>query len=324
MRILFLFLFLLLALQARLQFAPSAGQAASTAMAADSSAFVDWANACEIYRGWKNIADTSLGRVHYGQAEDACGMADNKVVSLGDGGYALYHFDVPVVDGEGFDIAVFENAFNDNFLELAFVEVSSDASHFYRFPAISLTQTNTQIGGFDSLEATSLHCFAGKYRAFYGTPFDLSVMDTVEGLDIHHIIEVKIRDVVGSIEDLYATFDSQGNKVNDPFPTPFESGGFDLDAVGVINDVEHLTVREEFHHHVRLYPNPASDFIYISDLPDGLKKIKFYRWDMSLLLEKECYEAELKVNLSPFSRGIYIVEVVGNRKQPVRFKVLLI
>jgi hypothetical protein len=44
-------------------------------------------------------------------------------------------------------------------------------------------------------------------------------------------------DVVGSITPAYATYDSQGNMVNDPWPTPYSSSGFDLDAVGVINQL---------------------------------------------------------------------------------------
>jgi hypothetical protein len=36
-------------------------------------------------------------------------------------------------------------------------------------------------------------------------------------------------------ENNYASCDSQGHQINDPWPTPFPTGGFDLDAVGVIH-----------------------------------------------------------------------------------------
>ena len=55
------------------------------------------------------------------------------------------------------------------------------------------------------------------------------------GLDIQRITHVKVIDVVGSIDPDYASHDSHGNKVNDPWPTPFHTGGFDLDAIGVIH-----------------------------------------------------------------------------------------
>ena len=44
-------------------------------------------------------------------------------------------------------------------------------------------------------------------------------------------------DVVGSIDPAYATYDSQGHAINDPWPTAFASSGFDFDAVGVLHAV---------------------------------------------------------------------------------------
>ena len=85
----------------------------------------------------------------FGSAASALGPADaydfgtglpstspTTVVSLGDGGSITLTFAHPLSDGTGPDLAVFENAFNDTFLELAFVEVSSDGANFVRFPAI--------------------------------------------------------------------------------------------------------------------------------------------------------------------------------------------
>jgi hypothetical protein len=49
----------------------------------------------------------------------------------------------------GYDFAIFENGFpfgsGSFYLELAFVEVSSDGKHFVRFNAISNTDTTQQI-----------------------------------------------------------------------------------------------------------------------------------------------------------------------------------
>ena len=52
---------------------------------------------------------------------------------------------------------------------------------------------------------------------------------------MNDVIAVRITDVVGSIDPALGTKDSLGNLINDPFPTPFASSGFDLNAVGVIN-----------------------------------------------------------------------------------------
>jgi predicted metallopeptidase len=64
---------------------------------------------------------------------------------------------------------------------------------------------------------------------------NLEELKNTAGLDVMHITYIRVIDVVGSINDAYARFDTANNKINDPFPTPFPSGGFDLDAVGVIN-----------------------------------------------------------------------------------------
>src|SRR5262249_22821173 len=115
---------------------------------------------------------------------------------------------------------------------------SSDGTNYYRFPATSDTQTTTQVASFGLLDATNLNNLAGKYVAGFGTPFDLGELAGVSPLlDVNDVRFVRIVGVVGSIDPLYATDDSVGNIVNDPWPTASASSGFDLDAVGVINAV---------------------------------------------------------------------------------------
>lgn len=221
-------------------YAPAAGQQGSTAIHMDDDAFVGWATGIDVARGPMDIANPSDGNASYGTPENALGPAEGTstdVVSLGDGGSATLTFENPIVNGEGWDFAVFENSFSDTFLELAFVEVSSDGANYFRFDAVSLTPEDPQVGGFGILDPTDLHNLAGKYRQGYGTPFDLDDLIGKEGLDLNHIGWVRLSDVVGSVNDSYATYDSSGNKVNDPYPTGFPSSGFDLDAVGVINAV---------------------------------------------------------------------------------------
>src|SRR6185312_6390046 len=132
------------------QYAPQAGLPGTTAISASSSAFTEWANGCTIQRGYMDIAQPALGYASTGDSTDALGIADVNVVSLGDSGVATLTFPSPIYDGDGFDFAVFENAFlnpldsNLAYLELAFVEVSSDGVNYFRFPASSLTQDTLQ------------------------------------------------------------------------------------------------------------------------------------------------------------------------------------
>lgn len=251
------------------QFAPPAGQEGSTAIKADSNIFVGWAENCFVERGLMDISNPELGLAYYGADTNAIGIANNAVISLGDGGYALMQFEIPIVDGPGNDFAVFENSFLDDFLELAFVEVSSDGENFYRFENTSNTQTQEQVSTFGLLDATSINNLAGKYRGGFGTPFDLYELSGISGLDIHNIVSIKIIDVIGSIDSLYANYDSQLNPINDPWPTPFESSGFDLNALGVIHNKENTAI--DLFSNVFEYsigPNPFFGFIKI----DGLKK----------------------------------------------------
>ena len=222
-------------------FAPPADQIGSTAVPYDSTSIVGWATGYQdLVRGPMDISNPSLGLASYGSGVDALGPADAQndslpVVSLGDRGHITLTFASPIRNGPGADFAVFENGITDTFLELAFVEVTSDGTHFFRFPSVSLTQTATQVGPFDSLDATNLYDLAGKYRRGFGTPFDLAELAGTSGLDINAVTQIRIVDVVGSINPAYGTLDSLGNLINDPWPTPFATGGFDLDAVGVLN-----------------------------------------------------------------------------------------
>jgi len=239
------FLFTILSQSLIAQFSPPQGQLGSTAIPKDSSIIIAWATHCTLHRGLMDITQPSLGLATAGQAALAVGPAGNaQTVSLGDSGVATLTFEYPIRNGAGADFVVFENAFSATFLELAFVEVSSDGQNFVRFPAISNTDTTMQVGSFGAVDATKIHNLAGKYRANYGTPFDLDdlLADSLL-LDFDQITHVRIVDAIGSMQESYASRDSRGVKVNDPWTTPFPSGGFDLDAIGVIHNNTNIAVR---------------------------------------------------------------------------------
>src|ERR1043166_4893660 len=135
----------------RAQFDPAAGVAGSKAIHKDSNIFKAWASSCKVQRGLMEIDSPSLGYASAGNESAGIGPAGgNGIVSLGDGGAATLGFGGTLFNGPGPDFAVFENGFavgGDSlfFLELGFVEVSSDSIHFHRFAASSLTDTTQQI-----------------------------------------------------------------------------------------------------------------------------------------------------------------------------------
>lgn len=244
------------------QFAPAAGKAGSSAIKHDSSCFVNWASKAEIQRGYMNIAEPDSGFAYVGDSNSALGIPlRSGVVSLGDGGSVTLSFPNPIINGQGWDFAVFENTFLDSFLELAFVEVSSNGIDFFRFPSESLTDTSVQTPAFGFTKPEHVNNLAGKYRSGYGTPFDLEELKDTNGLDVNNIQYVKIIDVVGSINNAYASRDSKGRKINDPWPTPFPSSGFDLDAVGVIHQNPSLRTEPIVQPPISIYPNPSQSNI---------------------------------------------------------------
>lgn len=314
-KIKYITLLLLGASLCKAQFPGPVGSINTTAIHKDSSAFVGWASKCTVIRGLQDISNFSLGLTDSGEDNFGTGKAgDNPVVSLGDGGSAICEFSEPIMNGPGADFAVFENAFNDAFLELAFVEVSSDGTNYFRFPAISHITNTTQIGPFDELgDATKLHNLAGKYRFFYGTPFDLEELNSMPGLNINAITHVKIIDVVGCIQTPHARFDSQSNVINDPYPTAFNNGGFDLDAIGVIHKasvgIRENSLQTNFH----VYPNPASEWIKIScNIPVDSYKIKDSN-GTDIMSNSGDKKNQVIIHLEELREGLYCIELTCDK-----------
>ena len=287
-------------------YAPVADSIETTAIHKDSSAFIDWASACIIERGWKNITDTTLGKTSTGDMYSATEKSGvNGVVSLGDGGSAILTFSSPIINGNGPDFAVFENAFNNTFLELAHVEVSSDGINYFRFESSSLSQINSQI--MNEVNTTDIQNLAGKYRAQFGTPFDLEEMIGITNLDVNNITHVKIIDAIGSINQSYASYDSQGNMINDPFPTPFETGGFDLDAIGVIHSFVGI---EESLNTFKVFPNPAKEkaTIIFDNLSD--KTIQLIDLNGVIVFQLKSNSNQIDLDLFRYSKGVYILKLI--------------
>lgn len=168
--------------------------------------------------------------------EKALGRASDSVydiVSLGEDGHIILTFNKLIYNGNGYDFAVFENSFDGKFLELAFVEVSSNGNDFVRFDTD--TKWLLPVDSYGNMEPSKLKGFAGLTKVGYGTPFDLDDLknknEVIQGkVDLNNIKYVKIVDIIGDGREL----DSKGNHIYDPYPTN-GSAGFDLDAIGVYN-----------------------------------------------------------------------------------------
>lgn len=283
------------------------------AFPADTVVFSGWATRCTLNRGDQNIADTTLGKTTLGTAAAAIGPAkQNGVVSLGDGGSAVLQFDGFVYNGSGADFAVFENGFGFNndttfYLELAYVEVSSDGLHFVRFPSRCtndiLDQKNTIYGS----NPDHIHNLAGRYIYGFGTPFDLEDLKDSTGIDLNRISHVRIVDVVGSLNDSFARKDSYGNTINDPWPTPFASGGFDLDAVGLLHEI--TGTLEPKPEAISVYPNPvhANDYLSISFKDAGPHSLSMLDITGKVVEKMTLSGKQPQLHINGLYKGIYFL-----------------
>ena len=304
------------------------------AMHKDSSAFIGWATSAEIVRGYVKISDTTFtytdnfsgvtsNHAFYGTISNCLGKANGQYISLGDGGSITLQFDSPIVNGAGYDFAVFENALIPDavpnqdsivFYELAFVEVSSNGEDFVRFPAVSHVPTDTQVGTFGYENSNLLTNLAGVFPVFYGYPFDLEELANEPNLDVNNITHVRLIDVVGSIDPQYGTYDSEGNIINDPFPTPFHSCGFDLDAVGVIHSLN--SVEGNVFATADVYPNPASGFVNLSSDKDF--SVEMYNLMGQKVLCNSEKSTSFAMDISDIQSGIYFVAFVFDDSRVVK------
>jgi len=226
-----------------------AGQPGSTALDKNDPKIITWASGYTNLIYGQEVDDT------WKTPEKALGQAvgtSYDIVCLGRGGQITLTFPRGIGNRLGNDFAVFENGVSDTFLELAYVEVSSDGIHFVRFPNYSYT--TAPVGGFGSVTTELIYGMASKYRQGFGHPFDLEELKTAyqaqqEGhtdfsstfstnlltnfpfLNLEHITHIRIIDIIGD----GSAKDCRGEVIYDPYPTT-GSAGFDLDAIAVMHE----------------------------------------------------------------------------------------
>jgi len=320
-RIITVVIFVMLQMATAAQYAPQAGIAGSTAISTASTDIKGWATTCVVQRGFLDILSPGLGNTTTGADADATGAANGSIVCLGDSGVATVTFSAALYNGPGADFAVFENGFKDPangsmaFLELAFVEVSSDGVNFVRFPANSNTPTNTQIPGSGVyMDAALINNLAGKYIANYGTPFDLEELKDTPGLDVNNITHVRIVDVVGSVSG-HASHDQAGKMINDPYPTNFPTGGFDLDAVAAMHMYATGVSTTNSVNGTGFYPNPATGSITVRTAQHAVtRRIRIVSATGTEMMNLTTTAQETEVSTTHLPAGFYQVIVCDNNQ----------
>lgn len=316
-----LFITVLTGWRAEAQYAPQAPLPGNEGIIDTSYLFKEWVSGCTLYRGWLDIADKSLGQPTIGATSDIYGPPGTELLSLGDSGVVVLTFNHSLRNGPGPDFAVFENAFADPFndtmayLELAFVEVSSDGINFFRFPASSLMQDTVQIDNFTYSDARYYHNLAGKYIYKYGTPFDLEDLKGITGLDLNAITHIRLVDVAGSIDPLYASKDKDGRTINCAYPSAYPSCGFDLRGVGVINSNMPTSVNQLAQElQLTIYPNPATSYLALRS--NGKKQLHYQVTDISgRTLAQGSFTGDTRIDIAPLSTGLYLIRLNNGKEQ---------
>lgn len=303
MRKIVILFFLFVSFTTYAQFDPAGGEIGSKAIHFENNKIIGWSSKVTIQRGWAACNDTSLGRASQGFDDYANGKANGECTSLGDSGIAIVELEIPIADNQGYEFAIFENGFKSNggyFLELAHVEVSSDGIHYVRFPSETFFDTINQFTNASVMDPTQAHNLAGKNPMFWGTPFDLKDLNKSEYLNTDSIKYIKIIDAVGSLNPMYGSKDGKGKPINDPWPTPWLSSGFDLDAVAILSP-GYTGLNELVNQNLSIFPNPSAsnsliqlplvDVISVS-LLDAQGKSLVVNWNENTLT-------------TPHTKGIY-------------------
>ena len=236
----------------------------------NDSRIKSWASGCAadnrspgVAPQWTNL-NNAFGPITDAQAYDTTA----KVVCLGDRGSLTLTFPNGIGNGDGLDFAVFENGFSRTYLELAWIEVSTDGVTFVRFPNFYLGLD--PVYDFDVSSAvypTDVYNLASKYECGAGHGFDLAelqyaynyalntpidessfspeytvhLLANFPALDLNNIRYVRIIDIYGDGTSLdssgWPIYDPTGLNPSEPDQSLVSAApGFDLRGVAVLNE----------------------------------------------------------------------------------------
>ncbi|MBU4054633.1 MAG: T9SS type A sorting domain-containing protein [Proteobacteria bacterium] len=79
-------------------------------------------------------------------------------------------------------------------------------------------------------------------------------------------------------------------------------------------DFEILTVSEKASAgHVNVYPNPASDIVYI-DLPENIISVRIFNINGVLVWQTVPGKSVSEINVKDFSSGMYMIKVLTSKE----------
>ena len=98
--------------------------------------------------------------------------------------------------------------------------------------------------------------------------------------------------------------------INDPYPTDFAAGGFDLDAVAVFDDSKKLSIEDLQSEQFHVFPNPASRH---ETLNVGVRN--FEKLEIINLVGQVVFNGKSNhIPLYQFAPGYYTIHVTTDSK----------
>ncbi len=277
-----------------------------------------WANQNPPY-----FPENVLGAPSATASETVPASAPEEICSLGLGGEIVLEFtDNAIVNGDGIDFTVFENAFRimygpragEIFAEPGKVAVSKDGITFYEFPYDSLT-----LEGLAGKTPTNGSADPTNPDSSGGDGFDLSVV----GLDTAYF--VKITDVTEIVQD-----------TSHPYYDP-TANGFDLDAIAAVHSRDVTEVNDEieiYNSSLTLsypYPNPISKSentnTYVTLDGNGNITLKLYDV-LGRVMEAKTFSLQggritVGFQIDKLPSGIYFLKATGEKSTATQKIILL-
>jgi len=120
---------------------------------------------------------------------------------------------------------------------------------------------------------------------------------------------VRIVDVVGSINPLYGTTDKNGHLINDPYPTAFNSSGFDLSGVAVMNGWTPTAVNNyQQEISVMAYPNPCQNVLNVNNVTVN-EPVSLFNAMGQQIWNGMTQDTYFQLDMQSYPAGVYMLQV---------------
>jgi aminopeptidase N len=79
----------------------------------------------------------------------------------------------------------------------------------------------------------------------------------------------------------------------------------------------YISPRENTEDNIRIYPNPFRDFLNLEldSKPDEEYTIRVFQVDGTMMLQRNVQHSTIRINTSAWQKGVYLLEIVGNKSQ---------